>query len=482
MAEEPPGAKLNRPPRIAIVGHTNTGKTSLIRTLTRNTEFGTVSQEPSTTKHVEGVRLFADEVPLVELYDTPGMEDPIALRDLIKTIEMAASDRPDGPTLIQRFLGTEQALREFEQEAKVVRQLLASDAGLFVIDTRDPVLAKYQLELDILRLCGKPLVAVLNFVSVQTTRAGEWRDVLRRIGLHVHVSFDAVAPEREAEPTLYGGLKLQLDEFTGNFDRLVTCREREFHERHQTALYTVADMLLDLASVAVEFPKKLDKSDSLLLEVLARKVISRERRAVSQLLQIYQFGRNDVADENIPLNEDGYWEEDPFDLSHLEKLGIAVGTGVAGGAASGAAAGAAIDATTGGFSLGMGMVLGAVVGGGVVIYEKYGEDVRRLVTGKRRVLVDDLVLAVVLFRSLNLIKRLEMRGHGAVVPIESGLERGEASGEKVSLPEIMVQARKKPAWSRLNAREVNEPARDKAIQKLIVQLEKLSLESGDTIS
>ncbi|KAG1243209.1 hypothetical protein G6F65_022555 [Rhizopus arrhizus] len=43
--------------KIAVVGHTNTGKTSLLRTLTRDTAFGEVADSPGTTRHVEGARL-----------------------------------------------------------------------------------------------------------------------------------------------------------------------------------------------------------------------------------------------------------------------------------------------------------------------------------------------------------------------------------------------------------------------------------------
>ena len=42
---------------IAVVGHTNAGKTSLLRTLTRRRDFGEVSPRPGTTRHVESVDL-----------------------------------------------------------------------------------------------------------------------------------------------------------------------------------------------------------------------------------------------------------------------------------------------------------------------------------------------------------------------------------------------------------------------------------------
>ena len=53
--------------KLAVVGHTNVGKTSLLRTLTRDAGFGEVSHRPSTTRHVEGARLSVDGEPLLEL-------------------------------------------------------------------------------------------------------------------------------------------------------------------------------------------------------------------------------------------------------------------------------------------------------------------------------------------------------------------------------------------------------------------------------
>src|SRR5690606_35040057 len=69
--------------RLAVVGHTNTGKTSLLRTLTHDAGFGKVSDAPGTTRHVEGARLLLNGAAAVELYDTPGLEDGIGLLDYL---------------------------------------------------------------------------------------------------------------------------------------------------------------------------------------------------------------------------------------------------------------------------------------------------------------------------------------------------------------------------------------------------------------
>ena len=68
----------SEPLKLAVVGHTNTGKTSLLRTLLRDVHFGEVKNEASTTRHVERAMLNDSQTgeDLVALYDTPGLRMP----------------------------------------------------------------------------------------------------------------------------------------------------------------------------------------------------------------------------------------------------------------------------------------------------------------------------------------------------------------------------------------------------------------------
>ena len=78
-----------------MVGHTNTGKTSLLRTLLRMMHFGEVKNEASTTRHVERAMLNDSQTgeDLVALYDTPGLEDASGLMDWL---EDNTASRRDG--------------------------------------------------------------------------------------------------------------------------------------------------------------------------------------------------------------------------------------------------------------------------------------------------------------------------------------------------------------------------------------------------
>src|SRR5690606_10820471 len=242
---------VSRPLRISVVGHTNTGKTSLLRTLTRNPEFGEVSASPSTTRHVEGASLSVGGKLVVELYDTPGLEDPISLLDLLDRQAAGSGPRLDGPARIQRFLDSSEAHSRFEQEAKVLRQTLHSDAAIYVIDARDPVLAKYRDELQILASCAVPVLPLLNFVRDSRSNEQAWRDALARLGLHVLVSFDTVAPAHDGETILYERLATLLDQRGISLRALAEEHAREAGQRRQAASLLVAEMLVDVAACRV---------------------------------------------------------------------------------------------------------------------------------------------------------------------------------------------------------------------------------------
>ena len=50
---------------VAVVGHSNAGKTSLMRTLTRRRDFGEISVHPATTRHVELAELAVAGQPVL---------------------------------------------------------------------------------------------------------------------------------------------------------------------------------------------------------------------------------------------------------------------------------------------------------------------------------------------------------------------------------------------------------------------------------
>ncbi len=469
MTPTPPESSVLHLP-IAVVGHTNTGKTSLLRTLTRNRNFGEVQASPGTTRHVEGVRIDLSPLGQLLLYDTPGIEDSMALLDYIDRL-IESDHRIEGPERIRRFLDSAEARGRFEQEARVLTQLMQSEAALYVIDVRDPVLTKHRDELRILSWCGKPVLPVMNFLRHQPSRIEEWHSALADLGLHVQTQFDTVAPALDGELQLYQKLALLLEAKYGQLLAYLGTRLRQQRaQRLADAKQLLAELLIDVAAWQESCSAQPDELAAAVAQMQAL-VRDREQRCVEAVLQRYQFSTEDY----LPLDIDAVdyrWGTDLFHPEALKQLGIQVSKG----AATGALAGATFDLLTAGLSLGAGTLVGATVGGVWQGMNQWGQKIMQKWRGHADLSVGDEVLRALALRQLALIHALEHRGHAAQEPIQ--LRSLGAPPTKPldydwrtdPLPPVLVQARHHPHWSALLYPGVESAPRQAAIMALARQL------------
>lgn len=458
-----PLAPAPRPLRIAVVGHTNTGKTSLLRTLARDAGFGTVSDSPGTTRRVHGMALQVDGDTVVELFDTPGMEDAVALLEYLERLT-APGERLSTADRIDRFLDTPEARGRFEQEARTLRQLRDSDAALYVIDARDPVLAKHRDELDILTGCARPVLPVLNFVADPGNRIPQWRTALARLGLHAIVEFDSVAPALDGEQRLYDKLATLLDEHAPALERLYTDIVRQKATRRTAAANASAAMLIDVAALRLASAPD-GPAVSQALDTLRERVRTREAACVAQLLALYRFRPDDHVIQALPALAERL-DMDLFNPQALKAMGVRAGKS----AAAGAAAGATLDVLSAGLSLGTGTLVGAAIGGLWKTADEAGARLLGRMRGHRELTVDDDVLRMLALRHRLLLRALAQRGHAAQAPLALDIPE-DAALRTGPLPEPLRQARAMPRWCSMADTYRNDADREAAVAALAQQLD-----------
>ncbi|MFY9138660.1 GTPase/DUF3482 domain-containing protein [Zwartia sp.] len=444
--------------QIAVVGHTNVGKTSLLRTLIRDVNFGEVEDMPGTTRQVQGAHIMLGTQTALLLFDTPGIEDSIGLLDYLEQLS-SHSQRLDGPDRIRLFLESPEASALYEQEARVLHKLLSCHAGLYVVDVREPVLAKHRDELAILSSCARPLLPILNFVASDTARTQEWRDALARVGLHSSLAFDSMSPPLDGEEKLYQALSLLLSPYEHILLELQEQSSRQREARHASSINLIASMLLDVAALRM---RTSIETDTLAKKIALQqsRVREREQACVNALLSLFQFRRDDYLSSPLPLNE-GRWELDLFSPQALQHFGVHVSMGIA----AGAAAGATVDVLSAGLSLGTGMAIGAIAGGAWKAIDRWGDRVLGKMRGFRELTVDQSILQMLALRQIQLLNRLEHRGHAALTPLR--LEQApHLSLDNPTLTKIMTLARAHPDWSSIGDDFNDSPARQRAIESL----------------
>ena len=439
-----------------MVGHTNTGKTSLMRTLMRDVDFGEVSDRPAVTRDVEAAVLQAGGRPALELFDTPGLEDSIGLLELLD--ERRGDRRLDGIDVIREFLDTDEARGAFRQESKAIRQVLDGDLALYVIDVRERVRGKHRDELEILGRCARPVVPVLNFTADASARTAEWREHLARVNMHAVAEFDTVVYDQRDEERLFEKMRSLLDSRGETLRKLSAERREQRENLVRSSSSLLAEMLIDVAAFALAVPSTAATAVRPAaspggvepIDRLKQTVRDREQRCVDQLLALHRFRAGDVEGADLPI-EDGRWGIDLFSPAALKEFGIHAG----GAAATGAMVGLTLDVMLAGLSLGTATAAGAAVGGLIGAARTHGKRVVDRLRGISELRCDDRTLRLLVTRQIALVQGLLRRGHASMDAIRlSGTDETRAPGA-AHLPRPVLtplaRARVNPHWSELPA-------------------------------
>lgn len=394
------------PINVAVVGHSNAGKTSLIRTLLRDDQFGDIDEAAGTTRYVEKSAILSADTEVLDLFDTPGFEDSSALLQALEVLSKTV-DGNMSAQLLKLFIEHSADYPEFEQEIKVLRQSLNSDVLLYIIDVREPLLGKYNDEVEILSMAGKPILPVFNFIAGNSEALSRWREQMAKFNLHAALEFDTVAFEFEAEKRLYQKLQSLLEQYYDMLQSLIDYRQEVWNKLNHAAARRIFQLIVLAACYRREVSAKgsIPEADVESMQDMVREM---EKQTLQDLLTIFSFTQMDVDIQQLPVR-DGEWELDLFSPTMLKDFGLSAGAT----ALKGAAAGAGIDLMVGGMSLGAATMLGAALGAGWAAIRHFQKELKAALSGHSWLCVDDDTVSLLFLRNRKLLHSLTQRGHAA---------------------------------------------------------------------
>ncbi len=464
-----------QPLRLALVGHTNTGKTSLLQTLLRRRDIGEVSAHGGTTRAVEAGEVADDEGVIAVLLDTPGIEESDRLRD---ALESEQTDRYDDPrTLLDRFLASPAAadVNDLGLEAASVRAALGADVLLYAIDARDEPKPKHLDELAVLAATARPLVPVLNYAAHPAALAAVWRGACARQGLHATVAFDAVVYDDAGEQRLLAALKALAPGHEAALERWLALRSRERLEAIAAATDVAGELLVTAAAAVVVTAREArdevarraaveDATERLLEGLRRRETAARDRMAAT-------LGFHGAEARAVTLEvAEALGGVDFLSPASLERAGL----WAAGAGAGLVATGALVDIAVGGVSLGGFAVLGAV-GSALGAAGASARKVLRRLRGQEEVRLGDAGVELLAARAVATIRAVLARGHAAIepVPIEKAVHESLEHDAGPSWRASWAAARGRAGWSELShprPRGVPGPARAEAVRSVAAAL------------
>lgn len=422
MSETDP---FGEPLRLAVVGHVNTGKTSLIATLARRTDLAI--DDGRTTVRVEEIRFSSAGDDLLVLVDTPGFELLSEIRDELKRRDHEAASGVDQLDVLEQFVQDARELKrsDFELDLRALEAALGADLILYVVDVTQAPHERLRDELALLVRTARPVVAILNFTAEEETWEEDWRDVFRREKVHTQVAFDVMVADPSAEDELYRALLAVIPrERHVAIERLQGAHRTALDQARERVVSAAADLLLDLATLQESRSRKAPgEPEKDVREALKRRVAAREERGLRDIGRAHGFVGDEVTADG---RSDSSWilAADPFDPQTIRELGPGLATLAAGGAA----VGATIDLFVGGLSFGTGALIGGVAGllSGAV---RAGVEVRRrgqLVIAE----IQPALLWVFLSRVVACHEEYQIRTHARRDSVELGPSIAAGLGER----------------------------------------------------
>lgn len=360
---------------LALVSHTNAGKTTLARTLLSR-EVGEVRDAPHVTEVAQAHTLLdAPSGDVLRLWDTPGFGDSARL---LKRLHTATN--PIG--WLMREVWDRYRNRPLwcsQQAVRTVRD--AADVVLYLVNSAEnPVDAGYvAAEMQILTWIGKPVIVLLNQIGPPRPGAEEradvdrWKSAVSAFpGVRDVLALDAFARCWVQEGVL---LRLLVDVLPAPKQAAMRALAALWQERNTDRFRRSMDVLARQLLAAVHDREDVaqappERGSGRILAVLGFKGGEPDRareEAMAALAQRLDLGIRASTDRLIALH--GLKGEAASVV--LERIAAhyhvtapmsAGKAAAAGGIASGALAGLMADLAAGGLTLGAGIVAGALVG------------------------------------------------------------------------------------------------------------------------
>ena len=343
-------------PRLAIMGHPNAGKSSVVATLTENDRIA-IDKRAGTTTESDFYPVIIDGDTVIEFIDTPGFQNPSAILEWFQA-------HPEVRDLAREFVDTHQDNPLFAHDCELLRPVAEGADMVLVVDGSKRIKEKDRIEIELMRLTARPRMAILNNLTNQTRYMVQWQDTLSK-GFNSVREFNAHRATYAERIRLLNALKSIDQRWEARLERTIDAFERDWDRRIDQAVDTILGLLKEAlgyrVSKTVKESKLVFKSgrDRVKLEVMTELENGLRRLETEAQQQIRAHFRHHVWDQP----PDSLLAKDLLSEEVIQALGLSRRALALAGMTAGAATGAGVDLALAGTSLGAAAFLGAAAGG-----------------------------------------------------------------------------------------------------------------------
>jgi hypothetical protein len=346
-------------PEFAILGHPNEGKSSVLSTLAEDDSVR-VSSTPGETIKCRTFPVTIDGREILRFVDTPGFQNP---RRVLTELLNGSDDTFD---FFRHFIETNKDQPAFSDDCELLRPIVEGAGIIYVVDASRPLRNIDKAEMEILRLTGKPRMAIMNCKENESTYLKEWKNELRK-SFNSTRMFNAHRATYAERIRLLESLKSIDQDWQRTLEKVVDTFKQDWESRNNRTIDILCTMLNECLTYKVTSPflssRDLEKEKKKLHTKYTKNIKEIEKKSHEQIRALF---KHNIFNYTLPpysiLHED-LFNEKTWQFLGLDKKQMAIVGGL-----GGAALAAGLDLAVGGASLGLFTTLGGALGAAGALY------------------------------------------------------------------------------------------------------------------
>ena len=362
-------------PTFAVVGHPNKGKSSIVSSLSLDDSVA-ISNTPGTTHTKRSFPLKVDGVIIYELFDTPGFQRARAVLAWLEQHEVSADKKH---TVVEAFVKEHKNDPKFHDEIELLEPILEGAGIIYVVDASKPYSSEYEAEMEILRWCNQPSMALINHIE-EDDFTQEWKRALGHYFKLIRTYNPMQATYKEHISILESMAHLN-EEWTQSIKESITL----FQTHHKQMLTKVSQVITQLLYMALKTTLKLPikeesaskEEEEKLKQKYQQTLKNLELTSYKQIAKILNHQHLNKEIFEFPFEDIDLFSKESASIFGLSKKELLITT-----ATSGALTGAGVDLLLAGHTGFLGAAIGGAIGG-VGGYFGFNELFHTKVLGKK---------------------------------------------------------------------------------------------------
>jgi Domain of unknown function (DUF3482)/50S ribosome-binding GTPase len=342
-------------PEFAVLGHPNEGKSSVVSTLTEDDQIK-VSPVPGETMVSGNYTVSIDGEDIIRFVDTPGFQVPRQTLDWFKAFE------GDPGKIVQDFIEAFKNDPFFADECELLGPVARGAGIIYVVDGSRPVRDDDLAEMEILRLTGRPRMAIINSKTQEKDYTLDWKLEFRKNFNSIRV-FNSNTADFTERIKMLESLKAIDQEWETVLSRVILAFKDDWQKRNRLVAASMIQIIEKSLSFSISEPYTQSSDAEKIKERLNEKYQAHIKGLEKKMFkQIRIAFKHHLFEYHLP----GYsiLNHDLFSKQVWEILGLTKEQLAAAGAIIGGTMGAVIDTAAAGITFGVFTAIGGVLGAG----------------------------------------------------------------------------------------------------------------------